>query len=109
MEDDDWDIGYARALALFLNGDAISTPGPRGERISDDHFLLLFNASPEAIDFAMPNIVGLDAWTLVVDTSAPSTQRPMPSGEAKVTVAPWAVMALTRPVPPEVGAGEVGP
>ncbi|MEL7156834.1 MAG: glycogen debranching protein GlgX, partial [Actinomycetota bacterium] len=40
MEDADWEVGYARALALYLNGDAISTPGPRGQRQRDDHFLL---------------------------------------------------------------------
>ena len=39
MTDDDWEVGYARSLAVFLNGDAITAPGPRGERIVDDSFL----------------------------------------------------------------------
>ena len=43
MTQSDWDAGYARSLAVYLNGDAISEPDPRGDPISDDRFLLLFN------------------------------------------------------------------
>ena len=42
--------GYAKSLEVFLNGDAITEPGPRGERIRDDSFLLLFNAHHEDRD-----------------------------------------------------------
>ena len=45
MTQDDWQAAHAKAMTVFLNGDAISEPGPRGERISDDSFLLMFNAS----------------------------------------------------------------
>ena len=34
MTDGDWQTGYARSLAVFLNGDAITEPGPRGETVS---------------------------------------------------------------------------
>src|SRR5690606_22286501 len=37
MREADWHNG-ARSLAVFLSGDAISEPGPRGERIRDDSF-----------------------------------------------------------------------
>ena len=39
---------YAKALAVFLNGDAIPEPDPRGEPVVDDSFLLLFNGAPRA-------------------------------------------------------------
>jgi hypothetical protein len=45
MTDGDWAAGFAKSLAVFLNGDAISEPDPRGERIGDESFLLLFNAA----------------------------------------------------------------
>ncbi len=95
MEDDDWDVGYARALALYLNGDAIQARGPRGEEITDDQFLLLFNASPEAIEFAVPAVVELPVWNLVVDTADPSREKL--AGEDGIQVDPWAVLVLTRP------------
>ena len=39
---------------VFLNGDAIPEPDALGRRISDDHFLLLFNAHSEPIAFQLP-------------------------------------------------------
>src|SRR5262249_49570376 len=54
MTDSDWDSGFGRSLAVFLNGDAIAEPGPRGERVSDDSFLLCFNAHDEPIGFTLP-------------------------------------------------------
>lgn len=95
MEDQDWDVGYARALALYLNGDAIQARGPRGEEISDDQFLLLFNASPEAIEFAVPDFLDLHRWHLVVDTADPT--RDKLAGEDGIQVDPWAVLVLTCP------------
>ena len=50
MTDEDWDSGFGRSLAVFLNGKAIRSPDSRGEPVVDDSFLLLFNAHDEAID-----------------------------------------------------------
>ena len=37
-----------------LNGEAITEPDPRGEPITDDSFLLLFNASENDLEFTLP-------------------------------------------------------
>jgi glycogen operon protein len=71
MTDADWQAGYPRSLAVFLNGDAITEPGPRGERVRDEHFLLLFNAHSDAVTFVLPGTDFADGWQAVVDTSAP--------------------------------------
>ena len=68
MTQRDWDRAQASALTVFLNGNAISEPGPRGERITDDSFLLMFNASPRALDFVVPVDHGRQ-WQVVVDTA----------------------------------------
>ncbi|MFI6944110.1 glycogen debranching protein GlgX [Streptomyces sp. NPDC050418] len=70
MRQRDWDRSHARALSVFLNGNAISEPGPRGERIQDESFLLLFNASPEPLDFVVPLNHG-PQWQVVLDTARP--------------------------------------
>ena len=41
MSEDDWAKGYAQSLAVFLNGEAIPSPSPRGEPVTDDSFFLL--------------------------------------------------------------------
>jgi hypothetical protein len=47
MTSEDWNAGFAKSLGVFLNGDALPDPDRRGHRISDDSFLLLFNAHYE--------------------------------------------------------------
>ncbi len=62
---------------MFLNGDAIPSPGPRGELVVDDSFLLLFNASPEPRKWAISGAWG-EAWQSVLDTS--SREAPQANG-----------------------------
>ncbi len=68
MTDQDWGQGDARAVAVFLNGSAIPEPSPRGEKIVDDSFLLLLNASHQGIDFTLPEESYATVWTVVLDT-----------------------------------------
>jgi glycogen operon protein len=55
MSDEDWGSGFAKSVALALDGEAITEADPRGERIVDDSFLLIFNAHHEDLDFHMPD------------------------------------------------------
>ena len=70
MNDQDWQTGFARAVGVFLNGHAILAPDPHGQRIVDDSFLLLFNASANPIDWKLPEADRGAAWTPVIDTYA---------------------------------------
>ena len=71
MTEEDWENGYAKSLAVFLNGKAIHELDARGERIVDDSFLLLFNAHHEPLTFTMPDASYGDVWNVVLDTAAP--------------------------------------
>jgi glycogen operon protein len=70
MTQHDWNSG-AHSLGLFLNGDGITAPGPEGERVEDDSFLLLFNASPDDVSFNVPSRRFGRQWSLVFDTADP--------------------------------------
>ncbi|MEU2790855.1 glycogen debranching protein GlgX [Streptomyces sp. NPDC007100] len=70
MRQRDWQAAHAKSLTVFLNGSAISEPGPRGERITDDSFLLMFNAHADEREFTVPVDHGRQ-WQAVVDTAAP--------------------------------------
>jgi isoamylase len=67
----DWNSWDARALAVCVNGDAITEPGPRGERITDADFILLINANGSAVTFTVPESFGSAgvAWEVLVDTA----------------------------------------
>ena len=70
MTDSDWNVGYAKSLAVFLNGDAITEPDRRGRQITDDSFLLLFNAHHDTIKFTIPKDYG-EMWQTEIDTAMP--------------------------------------
>ncbi|HEU5156529.1 MAG TPA: glycogen debranching protein GlgX [Streptosporangiaceae bacterium] len=71
MTDEAWNAGYAKSLAVFLNGDAISEPDPHGRRVSDDSFLLFFNAHSEAVRFTVPGMEFGERWEYTLDTDDP--------------------------------------
>ncbi|MFE3197284.1 glycogen debranching protein GlgX [Embleya sp. NPDC059237] len=102
MSDGDWWAAAAKSVAVFLNGNAISEPDPRGQKITDDSFLLLFNASHEAEEFTIPADLGR-SWTVVVDTADDKTvihepkSRPTIEGGAAQTVEPRSLVVLQRP------------
>ncbi|WP_448060185.1 glycogen debranching protein GlgX [Cellulomonas hominis] len=68
MQDAAWHEEFARAVMVFLNGDAIVEPDLRGEEIVDDSFLILFNAQPGPTGFTLPPAEYGDTWTVVIDT-----------------------------------------
>ncbi|MEQ9092537.1 MAG: alpha-amylase family glycosyl hydrolase, partial [Miltoncostaeaceae bacterium] len=77
MSTDDWGTDATCALAVFLNGEAIHEPGPRGERIEDDSFLIAFNAHHEPARFRLGGDAG---WEVVVDTAAGMARAPRAEG-----------------------------
>ncbi len=68
MSEEDWESGFAKSVGVFLNGEAIPDPDPRGEKVTDDSFLLLFNAHYEPLPFTIPSRDWGDHWVVVLDT-----------------------------------------
>jgi isoamylase len=95
MDDADWDAGFAKSLAMYLNGHGIRESDERGERVVDDCFFLAFNASEEAIDFTLPPSDYAVGWTVVVDTAELDEVEPVTvkAGET-VSVAARATVVL---------------
>lgn len=67
----DWQKGFAKSLALFLNGQAIQSVDPRGEPVRDHSFYLLFNAHAAPLPFVLPPVSWGAAWRQVLDTTEP--------------------------------------
>jgi len=96
MGDADWDAGFAKSVAVFLNGDAISTPGRRGELVVDDSFLLVFNAHHEDIAFTLPGEPVARRWMSVLSTADPLAGGDRWDGGAELTVGARSVHVLRR-------------
>jgi isoamylase len=68
MAEEDWGLGYAKSLGVFLNGATIPNPNPHGEPVTDDNFYVIFNAHHEALPFVLPPADWGRRWVLALDT-----------------------------------------
>jgi glycogen operon protein len=97
MTQRDWNEGEP-VLGLFLNGDAIPTPGPRGEEVDDDSFLLLFNAHSEEREFTLPRPRLGSQWELELSTvdpaAAPGSSRH--AAQEQLSLPPHSLLVLKR-------------
>ncbi|MGQ0466293.1 MAG: glycogen debranching protein GlgX [Sporichthyaceae bacterium] len=97
MTEEDWATGYAKSVAVFLNGSAISEAGSNGERLTDDSFYLIFNASHEPVDFALPDESWGTAWMPVLDTAAPNAATAARHrADEKLTLSDRSLLVLQR-------------
>jgi glycogen operon protein len=80
MNEEDWNSDFNHCVMVFLNGDAIPEQDNMGRRVTDDHFLLLFNAHTEPIRFTLPSKNFGNDWRLRLDTA---------TGAVDPLVKPW--------------------
>ncbi len=97
MDDSDWNIGYARAVTVFLNGDAITEPDMRGQKVRDDSFLVLFNAHSESIVFRIPDESFGERWEVALCTASDSVENrePVKAGD-EIEVVDRGLLVLRR-------------
>jgi isoamylase len=100
MSDEDWDSGLANAVGMFLNGEAITDKDRHGQRITDDSFLLLFNAQGIEIDWTLPKQWG-KRWETVLDTTEPERVGDTVDSGAALPVTGRSVVMLRRLDEPE--------
>ncbi|MDM8085383.1 glycogen debranching protein GlgX [Cellulomonas cellasea] len=97
MEESAWQADQARAVTVFLNGEAIAEPDVRGEEIIDDSFLVLFNAQAQPMTFTLPPDEYGPTWTVVVNTGGRSDEGAAVAAGTSMEVAARSVVLLTRP------------
>ncbi len=102
MSEDDWQVGFAKSLGVFLNGRAIPTPDERGERVYDESFYVMFNAGHEPLAFTVPREKWGTKWRVLIDTFQDIDRMSEDDGgaehEAGATVAvnAWTLVLLQR-------------
>jgi isoamylase len=100
MGDDDWEASPP-SVGVFLNGAAITDRDRRGQRVTDDSFLLLFNTHPDPIEWTLPKQWG-QWWDLVTDTADPGrSEDGVLESSATMPVAGRSVVVLRHRDAPE--------
>ncbi|MBW3619432.1 MAG: glycogen debranching protein GlgX [Actinobacteria bacterium] len=90
MSDENWQENFARSLQVFLNGHGIASPDERGERVTDDSFLILFNGHHDVLEFTLPDDSMAPQWVVVLDTALVT----LPSGDERELLAAGATRKL---------------
>ena len=67
MSDDDWHTDGAAAIAVYLSGEHLQDR--EGRPLADASFYLALNATPEPLDFTLPDGWLGAAWSCVFDTA----------------------------------------
>ncbi|HEY4107953.1 glycogen debranching protein GlgX [Puia sp.] len=75
MTDENWNIGFAKSLGVFLYGNGLRTVDSENKPITDDSFYLIFNAHFGPIDFKLPGEEYGRKWKKVLDTSGLAAER----------------------------------
>jgi glycogen operon protein len=93
MSDEDWETAFAKSVAVYLNGQGIPYLDERGQRVTDNSFVLCFNAHHEPIQFTLPPKEFGESWTRVIYTGSDGSEGSVEAG-ATVTVDARAVLVL---------------
>ena len=99
MGGEDWGAGFAKSVAVFLNGHGIPDRDPRGQLIIDDSFLLCFNAHYEPLEFTTPPDDFGAHWRTVVSTSADTTKPAVEIGAASTFTVDARATVVLQAVP----------
>jgi glycogen operon protein len=97
MSEEDWEAGFGKSVAVFLNGEGIPDRNARGERVVDDSFIMIFNAHDGSIDFTLPPPEWGAKWEIVLDTATPQLAEPAPAAaQSLLTVEARSLCVLRR-------------
>jgi glycogen operon protein len=90
MTDADWATGYAKSAAAFLDGRLIAGTDVRGRPVTDDDFLVAFNAYWEPVTFTVPEG---RSWTRTLDTADDRDRGALVAG-SRIDVQPRSMVVL---------------
>jgi isoamylase len=96
MTEDDWESGFGRSIAVYLNGEGIPDRDARGQRVTDDSFFLCFSAHDEAIDFRTPGEDYCAQWRMVIDTMTSDEPGTLVGPNERISVGPRALVVLQQ-------------
>ena len=99
MSDEDWEAGYARAVGVFLNGDAIPTKDAYGGRIVGDSFFVIFNASETDIAWTVPHDGWARNWVVELDTDLTHEAGNAVSAGSILALVARSMLVLRSPAP----------
>ncbi|MCX7701705.1 MAG: glycogen debranching protein GlgX, partial [Gemmataceae bacterium] len=78
MTDEAWNAGFIKCLGMRLAGDLIGDVDERGQKVTGDTMLVLYNAHYEPIPFTLPAVGPGQRWEVLLDTTRTEEPDPAP-------------------------------
>mgnify|MGYP002398981912 CR=1 FL=1 len=75
MTEENWNSGFAKSLGVYLNGTDLGM-GPKGEKVVDDNFYIIFNADANSLEYQLPPVKHGKKWTELINTKHGDTSKP---------------------------------
>lgn len=98
MTEENWSHDFAKSLAVYLNGRAVSTMNSKGEYIIDDSFYVIFNAYHDVLEYKLPPVKYGNDWIKILDTSVNATEEEVFKPEEVVKVEGRSVVLLKHKI-----------
>jgi glycogen operon protein len=100
MDDEDWGTSFVRGFGMLLGGDAMMEWDDEGRRVTDDSFLLLFNAAEDDVPFVLPSMPTPTRWEVALDTARPDADQGAEVHDARAAIQlPGRSLLVLRRVP----------
>ncbi|MCK7554325.1 hypothetical protein MKQ70_04595 [Chitinophaga sedimenti] len=98
MTEEHWNQHFAKTVAVFLNGRSLHQMGPKGEKIIDDSFYIIFNAHHEPLDFKLPQAHYAKDWRVEIDTVSGFVDGAVHKAEDTIQVDGLSIVVLSHTV-----------
>jgi glycogen debranching enzyme GlgX len=96
MTEADWNDDGLHQFGMFLSGDPLRFPGPRGERLQDASFMIWFNAHPETGRVALPEQNWVKAGEVVLSTDGDHPEGERVDAGETISIAPRSLLVLRQ-------------
>ena len=100
MTEQEWNQDFARSLGVYLAGNQLGETDGRGRPVTDDDFIVLFNAHDGRVPFTLPAFEG-SGWLVLLDTARDDGPSPDEAfqGESIYLLEPRSLVLLQKMTP----------
>ena len=96
MDGDDWDDTLLHMIGMFVSGDPIREPGPRGEQQHDRSFLLWLNGSAVDCEVTLPQNEWVQHGAVVLSTDPDNPVGTEAHAGGKLVIGPRSLVLLQQ-------------
>jgi glycogen operon protein len=94
MDGEDWNDTLLHVIGMFVSGDPIRDPGPRGEQQHDSSFLLWLNGSPVDCEVTLPENEWVQHGAVVLSTDPDNPIGTEAHAGGKLVIGPRSLVLL---------------